>query len=102
MHGNLKYSLKNVSQLQSYQVTDLLQSLLWFINERIWVKLRGNCLIRIDKPFTNRNVVNLFPVWELDAWSKEFNADSTPGLFNPSYTKLIDDLSVEVTLIFKN
>ena len=71
-------------------------------NERIWVKFRGNCLIRDDKTFTNTNAVNLFTVWELDTWSKELNTDSTPGLFNPSYTKLIDDLSVDVTLILKN
>ena len=52
--------------------------LIWMNNTRIRLKFKGSCLKQEDKsPFTPKNVVNLFNVYELDTWSGDLNTDFT-------------------------
>ena len=45
-------------------------------NSRIRLKLKERCLKQEDKaPFTPKNVVNLFIVYELDMWSRDLHGD---------------------------
>ena len=51
--------------------------LTWINNSKIRVRFKGSCLKQDKIIFTPRNVVNLFIVYELDAWSWDLNADFT-------------------------
>ena len=45
---------------------------------RLRLKVKGSCLKHEDKePFTPKNMVNLFIVYELDAWSRDLDTDFT-------------------------
>ena len=45
-----------------------------FSIEKVKVESKGSCLKQDKVNFTPRNVVNVFIVYELDTWSKNFNA----------------------------
>ena len=42
----------------------------------------------MDRAFTHRNIVNLFIVYELDAWSQDLSTNSTLKVFLLSAVKL--------------
>ena len=44
---------------------------IWMNNSKMRVRFKGSCLKQDKVPFTPRNVVNLFIVYELDAWSRD-------------------------------
>ena len=47
-------------------------------NSRIRLKVKGSCLRQEHKAtFTPNNVINLFIVYELDTWSRDYNIDFT-------------------------
>ena len=50
--------------------------LVWMNNSRIRLKFIGSCLKQEDTaPFTQKNTVNFFIVYELDAWSLDLSTD---------------------------
>ena len=52
--------------------------LIWMNNSKIRLKFKGSYLKQEDKaPYTPKNVVNLFIVYELDTWSRDLSTDVT-------------------------
>ena len=50
--------------------------LIWMNNSRIRLKFKRSCLKQEDKaPFTPKNVVHLFIVYEVDTCSRDLNTD---------------------------
>ena len=53
--------------------------LVWY-NSRINLKFKGSCLKQENKAaFTQKNVVNVFIVYELDSWPRDLGTDFTLG-----------------------
>ena len=52
--------------------------IVWMNNSRIRLKFKGSCLKQEDKaPFTPKNVIDLFTVYELDTCLQDLNIDFT-------------------------
>ena len=56
----------------------LFLELVWY-NSRIKLKFKGSCLKQDQAAFTPNNVVNLFVVYELDSWPRNFDTNFTLG-----------------------
>ena len=44
-------------------------------SSRIRLEFKGSCLKQGNVTFTPNNILNLFIVYELDRWSRDFNAE---------------------------
>ena len=49
----------------------------WINNSRIKLELKGSCLKQGKEPFTSNNGVNLYIIYELNAWSQDLNDEFT-------------------------
>ena len=76
---------KNLKRLSNEKFTyayianvSVCPKLTWMNNSKIKLKFKGSCLKQEDKtPYTPKNVVNLYIVYELDVWSRDLNNDFT-------------------------
>ena len=75
MNGNLKGCQKKLSQL--HRTIVLLQKITDIHNSKIALKFEGNCLKQDKVSFAQRNMVNIFVVYEVNTWSRNLKADLT-------------------------
>ena len=71
--------MSNENSTCSYTAnTSVCSKLIWMNNSKIRLKFKGSCSKQEDKAaFTQKNLINVFIVYELDAWSWDLGTDFT-------------------------
>ena len=78
-HGNLKDYLKKVLSLLLHLIIVLVYWLIITITKKIRAKFTGSCLRQYNLHYNNKNIVNIYTVYELGASNSN---DNDPTLKN--------------------